>query len=196
VRIIGGHLGGRRLPIPDYPGLRPTGERVRETLFNWLQPVITGSRCLDAFAGSGALGFEALSRGASQVVMLEHQAAVVRQLRANAKTLDLSGLEIVHQDALAWLVSAEPDHFDLVFLDPPFAAGDALLAPTLRHLSTRGWLGSAARVYIETDVRAPRPALPANWDWWREKIAGQVRFGLAAPGAGSTPILRGTTADC
>ncbi|MBK5969627.1 16S rRNA (guanine(966)-N(2))-methyltransferase RsmD [Thiorhodovibrio winogradskyi] len=177
MRLIGGRFRGRRLPILDQPGLRPTGDRIRETLFNWLAPIITGSRCLDVFAGSGALGFEALSRGAGQVVMLERNARVAHQLSANARLLSADGLDIREADSLRWLASAEPTPFDIVFLDPPFA--EHLLPATLEQLSVRPWLTSTARVYVETDAREPLPDLPSGWEWLREKTAGQVRFGLA-----------------
>lgn len=157
--------------------MRPTGDRVRETLFNWLAPVIAGSRCLDAFAGSGALGFEARSRGAGQVVMLERNARVVSQLSTNARLLSADGIEVQQADTLRWLASTEPSAFDVVFLDPPFA--EQLLPATLEQLSARPWLAPVARVYVETDAREPPPALPPGWEWLREKTAGQVRFGLA-----------------
>ncbi|WP_051024014.1 16S rRNA (guanine(966)-N(2))-methyltransferase RsmD [Thiorhodovibrio frisius] len=180
LRLIGGRFGGRRLPIPDQPGLRPTAERTRETLFNWLQPVIAGSRCLDAFAGSGALGFEALSRGAAQVVMLERNAAVARQLQSNARTLAAENACIHAADSLHWLATVNPTPFDIVFLDPPFA--EHLLPASLDALSTRPWLAAGARIYLETDAREPFPNLPSGWSWLREKTAGQVRFGLALAG--------------
>nr|WP_328988151.1 16S rRNA (guanine(966)-N(2))-methyltransferase RsmD [Thiorhodovibrio winogradskyi] len=178
--MIGGRFGGRRLPILDQPGLRPTADRTRETLFNWLQPVIPGSRCLDAFAGSGALGFEALSRGAAWVVMLECNARVARQLRANATALAAENLVIDESNCLHWLATTQPTPFDIAFLDPPFA--DQLLPACLEALGTRPWLAPAARVYLETDAREPFPDLPCGWTWLREKTAGQVRFGLALAG--------------
>lgn len=194
LRLIGGRFGGRRLAVPDQPGLRPTGDRTRETLFNWLQPLMPGSRCLDLFAGSGALGFEALSRGAARVTMLERNARVAHQLRAHGSVLmgdalaDVSQstgageaqgagvLEIHASDSLRWLASAAPTPFDIVFLDPPFAAH--LLPASLRALSERPWLAPGARLYLETAVREPFPELPTGWTWLREKTAGQVRFGL------------------
>nr|WP_242469317.1 16S rRNA (guanine(966)-N(2))-methyltransferase RsmD [Rhabdochromatium marinum] len=175
--MIGGRFGGRRLPIPDQPGLRPTGDRARETLFNWLQPILSGSRCLDVFAGSGALGFEALSRGAAQVVMLERNALVARQLRANARQLAAAALDIQQTDSLRWLATSPPRPFNIVFLDPPFAAD--LLPASLEQLSTRPWLAPEARIYLETAAQAPAIELPSGWHWLREKSAGQVRYGLA-----------------
>ena len=176
LRIIGGTNRGRRLPIPDQPGLRPTADRVRETLFNWLAPVLPGARCLDLFAGSGALGLEAASRGAGNVVLVERNELVARQLRANCLTLGVPAVQVIQADALTWL-GGDPSPFDLVFLDPPFAAG--LLGPACTLLTDRGWLGMGARVYLETDARYGFPPLPDGWELVRERTAGQVRFGLA-----------------
>ncbi len=176
IRIIGGRHRGRRLPVPDHRGLRPTTDRVRETLFNWLQPAITGARCLDLFAGSGALGLEAASRGAARVVMLERAAAVARQLERNAATLDEAWIEVVHTDAMRWLgQDARP--FDIVFIDPPFA--DGLLAPACQSLDRHGWLAPAALVYLEWPTRGPAPVLPTGWTLSREKQAGEASYGLA-----------------
>ncbi|MFZ1575209.1 MAG: 16S rRNA (guanine(966)-N(2))-methyltransferase RsmD, partial [Chromatiaceae bacterium] len=127
LRIVGGEWRGRRLPVLDQPGLRPTPDRVRETLFNWLAPLIRGAWCLDLFAGSGALGFEAASRGADRVVMIEKLANVARVLHENKLLLDARQIEVIHTDAGPWLAGqAEP--FNLVFLDPPFA--EDLLGPS------------------------------------------------------------------
>jgi 16S rRNA (guanine966-N2)-methyltransferase len=175
LRIVGGRLRGRRLPIPSESGLRPTADRIRETLFNWLAPVIPGARCLDAFAGSGALGFEAMSRGAGEVVLIEQSGTVVRQLEANARRLEMTGMRIVRGDAIRWLEgSGQP--FDIVFLDPPFA--QALWLPAIERLVSGGWLKSGSRVYIETPTRIGFPDLPSDWELVRDKTAGQVRFGL------------------
>ncbi|WP_157640529.1 16S rRNA (guanine(966)-N(2))-methyltransferase RsmD [Lamprocystis purpurea] len=183
LRIIGGRYRGRRLPIPDQPGLRPTADRVRETLFNWLAPVLPGARCLDLFAGSGAIGFEAASRGAGEVVLIERNAAVARQLRTNLLTLAAPRVSVIQADALAWL-AADATPFDLVFIDPPFA--DDLLAPACARLADGGWLAPGARVYLETAARAGFPPLPAGWELIRDSTAGQVRFGIALiqPAAG------------
>ena len=121
IRIIGGSLRNSRLEVPDRPGLRPTPERVRETLFNWLAPVIAGSRCLDLFAGTGALGVEALSRGAARAQFVERDGRAVQALRANLARLKAADGRVAEADALAWL-QGEAEPFDLVFLDPPFAA--------------------------------------------------------------------------
>ncbi|MEA3639888.1 MAG: 16S rRNA (guanine(966)-N(2))-methyltransferase RsmD [Lamprobacter sp.] len=177
IRIIGGCWRGRRLPVASQPGLRPTPDRVRETLFNWLAPVIEGSRCLDCFAGSGALGLEAASRGAARVIQIERSPAVVGMLRANGAALGAQQLSVYAADALAWLTRSPVTPFDICFLDPPFAAD--LLAPTLEMLAQRGWLAASARVYVETDSATALPVLPTDWRWLRDKRAGQVRYALA-----------------
>ncbi|MBK1700270.1 16S rRNA (guanine(966)-N(2))-methyltransferase RsmD [Thiococcus pfennigii] len=176
LRIVGGELRGRRLPVPRQPGLRPTPDRVRETLFNWLQPVIAGSRCLDLFAGSGALGLEARSRGAAHVVLIERVESVVRALRTTVRDWQLTGVEVRRADALRWL-EGTPLAFDIVFLDPPFAAG--LLGPACARLAAGGWLAAGAQVYLEAAAADGLPPLPADWALVREGRAGDVAFGLA-----------------
>ncbi|MGQ9659744.1 MAG: 16S rRNA (guanine(966)-N(2))-methyltransferase RsmD [Thermochromatium sp.] len=187
LRLIAGRYRGRRLSFPDQPGLRPTPDRVRETLFNWVAPLIEGARCLDLFAGSGALGFEALSRGAGEVVMVERAAAVAHQLRANAKRLGVANLRIHEADALVWL-ERDSRWFDLIFLDPPFAAG--LLAPAIERLDRYGWLAPEARIYLELPREADLPPLPASWELIRDKTAGQVRYGLVRAGRGEEDGVR------
>jgi 16S rRNA (guanine966-N2)-methyltransferase len=177
LRIIGGRHRGRRLPFPDQPGLRPTADRVRETLFNWVAPLIAGARCLDVFAGSGALGFEAASRGAAEVVMIERAPAAARQLRANVQMLGAQEIQIHQADALEWLARPGRTHFDLVFLDPPFA--EDLLAPAVERLERNHWLAPEARLYLEAPVQIGFPPLPDGWELIRDKTAGQVRYGLA-----------------
>jgi 16S rRNA (guanine966-N2)-methyltransferase len=182
LRIIAGHYRGRILPVPDAPGLRPTGDRVRETVFSWLAPVIAGARCLDAFAGSGALGLEAASRGAGSVTLIERSERVARQLQTNVRTLEARNVEVIRADALRWLSSnttAAP--FDLVFLDPPF--DDDLLGPACRLLDTGGKLSSSAHIYLELPAHRDHPALPSAWEVLRERTAGAVRFMLARCGS-------------
>lgn len=175
VRIIAGQWRSRRLDFPDRTALRPTPNRVRETVFNWLAPHLPGARCLDLFAGSGAFGFEALSRGAARAVLIERDATAAAALRANAERLAAAGAEIVESDALGYLAgAAEP--FDIVFLDPPYASG--LLAPCLARLAAGHWLGSGALVYIEAR-QGELPELPAGWQLARSKTAGQVGYHLA-----------------
>lgn len=171
LRIIGGQWRSRRLDFPDVEGLRPTPDRVRETLFNWLMPVIHGARCLDLFTGSGALGLEALSRGAAEVVLVDRDPRVVTTLRKHLTTLQAQGATLLQQSALDYL-QGEATPFDIVFLDPPFRQG--LLAPALELLVTRGWLAPGARLYIEQESEQPQLALPEGWELLRELKAGQV----------------------
>jgi 16S rRNA (guanine966-N2)-methyltransferase len=176
LRIVGGTYRGRKLPVLDQPGVRPTANRVRETLFNWLAPIMPGARCLDCFAGSGALGLEAASRGAAEVVMLERAEPVVRQLLANVRILGADQVQVVRGDALRWL-EGKGRPFDIVFLDPPFS--DSLLAPTCVLLARHAWVREGTRVYLETHVGPGLPSLPQGWRLVREHSAGQVAYGLA-----------------
>ncbi len=177
LRIIGGRWRSRRLAFPDVPGLRPTPDRVRETVFNWLQPVIEGARCLDLFAGSGALGFEAASRGAGEVVLVDRDHKVVERLRENARLLGATGVQVVQADALRYLNEKPVQPFDIVFLDPPF--GHNVLAPVCRTLEANGWLRDQARIYMEAEKTLDIPDIPANWRIVRSKAAGQVGYHLA-----------------
>lgn len=176
LRIIGGHWRSRVLPVVDLPGLRPTTDRVRETLFNWLQNDIPGAYCLDLFAGSGALGFEAASRGAAEVVMLELQGAASKVLKQNIETLQAGNVHLLRQDALAYLKSTPTRAFDIVFLDPPFDSD--YLVPVCSLLEQGGWLTERACIYIEIDSRSPLPELPPGWELSRSKKAGQVSYSL------------------
>ncbi|WKZ12498.1 MAG: 16S rRNA (guanine(966)-N(2))-methyltransferase RsmD [Gammaproteobacteria bacterium] len=176
VRIIGGEWRGRRLPVPAGPAVRPTGDRVRETLFNWLAPVIGGMRGLDLFAGTGALGLEALSRGAAAMCFVERDRAAARAIEESLHRLDCDRARVVAGDALQFLAGA-PRAFDLVFLDPPFgevAVGD------LCKLLDGGWLSGNARIYLELPRAGSLPELPQGWRLLREKTAGHVRFALAS----------------
>lgn len=176
VRIVGGRWRGRRIPVPALPGLRPTPDRVRETLFNWLAPGIAGSRCLDLFAGTGALGFEAASRGAGQVVLVEREPAAAARLREIAASLDSARIEVVEEDALRFLGRPQPA-FDIAFLDPPFEAGlqDAAMAA----LESGGWLAPGARIYLELPAERGPPVLPSGWRPHRSGRAGAVGYHLA-----------------
>ncbi len=176
LRIIGGQWRGRKLCFADVEGLRPTTDRVRETLFNWLQPVIAGARCLDLFSGSGALGLEALSRGAGEVVFIERNPKAVAALRENLKLLQAANAEVHQGDALTWLQKASTP-FDVIFLDPPFR--QALLGPALRQLGEGGWAAGGARIYIEQELELGEPTLPQGWELLRSKQAGQVGYYLA-----------------
>jgi len=180
LRIVAGNWRSRLLEIADVPGLRPTSERVRETLFNWLAPRIEGARCLDLFAGTGALGLEALSRGATSVVFVESSRRAATVLEQNARSLDTSGAVIRHGDALEYLKTADPDSFDIVFLDPPFAA--SLLEETCKAIESSGIVVAGGLVYLEQDRTQSLPALPANWVTVKDKAAGQVRYSLVSTG--------------
>lgn len=177
LRIVGGQWRGRRLRFPPGPALRPTPDRVRETLFNWLQARVTGSRCLDLFAGSGALGLEALSRGAAEVVFVERDAPAARALAGRLAEWQASGARVECRDARRFL-EGPPQAFDIVFLDPPFAA--ALLGETAAWLDAGGWLAPGALVYLECPARAGLPALPADWQCLRSGRAGEVGYHLYA----------------
>ncbi|QWR79916.1 16S rRNA (guanine(966)-N(2))-methyltransferase [Cronobacter sakazakii] len=175
IRIIGGQWRGRKLPVPDSPGLRPTTDRVRETLFNWLAPYLVGARCLDCFAGSGALGLEALSRYAADATLLEMERGVAQQLQKNLATLKSSAAKVVNTNTLNFLNQNGEPH-NIVFVDPPFRKG--LLEATLNLLETRGWLAPQALIYVESEVENGLPPVPANWQLHREKVAGQVAYRL------------------
>lgn len=175
IRIIGGQWRGRKLPVPDSPGLRPTTDRVRETLFNWLAPSMVDARCLDCFAGSGALGLEALSRYAASTTLLEMERHVAQQLQKNLATLKAEHGKVVNTNTLTYLnQSGTP--YDVVFVDPPFRKG--LLEETLNLLEVNGWLADSALIYVESEVENGMPPVPANWELHREKIAGQVAYRL------------------
>lgn len=185
VRIIGGRWKRSKLPVPDRPGLRPTPDRVRETLFNWLGQDLSGWRCLDAFAGSGALGLEAASRGAARVLMLERDAALVRGLRETAQRLQAGTVEVEAADALAWMQRHGRPEWDLVLLDPPFEAD--LFAPALA--AARPLLAPDGLIYLEANrAWTPADAAPAGLSLWRQGRAGAVHFQLLR--AADTPTLR------
>jgi len=174
LRIIGGRWRGRRLSFPDTGTVRPTPDRVRETLFNWLSPVIAGARCLDLFAGSGALGVEALSQGAASVVFVERDARLARALQDNLARLEAVDARVIQAETMAWLED-NTDSFDVALLDPPFRQG--LLAPVCEKLATGHWLSAHALVYLEA-ARGETPRLPSGWELHREKTAGEVVFRL------------------
>ncbi|ABI57996.1 16S rRNA (guanine(966)-N(2))-methyltransferase RsmD [Alkalilimnicola ehrlichii MLHE-1] len=179
LRIIGGAWRGRRLAVPRGPDLRPTGDRIRETLFNWVQARIPGARCLDLFAGSGVLGLEALSRGAAEVVFVERNARVAAALRAQLQVLDAAERgRVVPTDALRFL-AGPVQSMDIVFLDPPFRA--SLGEAAMQLIAERQWLVPGGRLYLESDAHQPPPALPAGWSVQREKRAGGVRYALISP---------------
>ncbi|GGO77790.1 ribosomal RNA small subunit methyltransferase D [Marinobacterium nitratireducens] len=179
LRIIAGEWRGRRLNFPALQGLRPTPDRVRETLFNWLQAYVPGARCLDLFAGSGALGLEALSRGALSATFVDNSPAVTRQLRDNLQRLNARNAEVVEAAAMDWLLQRQTDleaRYDLVFLDPPFRCD--LLPLACELLESRNLLADQALIYIEAESELGLPRLPESWKELRSKTAGQVSYRL------------------
>ncbi len=171
LRIIGGEFRGRKLSFADLPGLRPTGDRLRETLFNWLAPSLPGSRCVDLFTGSGALALESASRGAAEVTALDTAAAVTTLLKGHAKTLNCTQLKVFQDNAIAWLGKQSAGPFDIVFIDPPFAHD--LWQTTIDALVQTNSLAEGAAIYIESGRDTPYQS-PSNWRLHREKRAGQV----------------------
>lgn len=190
VRLIGGRWRGSRLPVVDLAGLRPTADRVRETVFNWLQPKLPGARVLDLFAGSGALGFEAVSRGACQALLVERNPRQAQTLKAIAERLRAGpAVEVVCADALAWLRAPLHGRFDLVFVDPPFMSGSG--AAALAALAP--WLAPDAWLYLETSLVQPL-APDARWRLHRQGQTRQVRYALytctARVGEGAATLLQ------
>ena len=178
LRIVAGNWRSRLLDIAGVEGLRPTSERIRETLFNWLAPTIRGARCLDLYAGTGALGLEALSRGAASAVFVEKSPAAVQQLEKNVDAVGAaSAATVIRADAKGFLRGPGDRQFDVVFVDPPFA--DDLLEETCRLLAATGRLAGDALVYLENDRSRRGPALPPGWQVLKDKTAGKVRYMLA-----------------
>jgi 16S rRNA (guanine966-N2)-methyltransferase len=176
LRIIGGQWRSRRLSFPQAPGLRPTPDRVRETLFNWLAPYVEGARVLECFAGSGAVFLEALSRGASTGLALELDAQAARALRSHLDTLQCKVGEVRQEDCLRYLTEQPASAFDLAFLDPPFQHN--LLQPACQLLEQQGWLSPQAWIYTESETAPSGLGLPGNWRLHREKHTGQVHYAL------------------
>lgn len=177
LRIIGGQWRHRKVSFPAVEGLRPTPDRIRETLFNWLQPYIEGARCLDLFTGSGVLGLEALSRGASSIVMVDQNSRLLSHIRGELDNLGAAPAQarLVHSDALSFLRGpAQP--FDIVFVDPPFSSD--LVDSCCRLLDEGAWLSPQARIYVETAKTPAPPALPTGWRALKHKRAGRVDFYL------------------
>lgn len=181
LRIIGGQWRSRRLSFPDAPGLRPTPDRVRETLFNWLAPYVDGARVLDPFAGSGALFLEALSRGAAMGQALDASSLAVSSLKEHLGTLRCTVGQAQTADALRYLDSQPATPFDLVFLDPPF--NQNLLPAVCALLEERHWLADDAWVYTESEAAPSTLGLPGNWRLHREQKSGRVYYALWQRGA-------------
>jgi len=188
LRIIGGRWRGRRLAFTATEGLRPTPDRVRETLFNWLAPVIRGAHCLDLFAGSGALGLEALSRGATRVDFVDISATVRPEIEGHLATLGATGEGCCYQRSAEQFLEDNRRRYDIVFVDPPF--GRQLVAPVCRELDARDALAADALVYVESGAAEEAPAVPPGWHAHREKTAGKVSYRLYVverPRCGAVP---------
>ena len=175
IRIIAGKHRGRKLPVIMSDGLRPTTDRVKETVFNWLMPYINQSTCLDCFAGAGSLGFEALSRGAKKVTLIELDKNAARQLQQNKALLKAESVDIHHTSALDFLATPSTSKFDLVFIDPPFRKG---LAKQAIELLENNWLADNALIYIEMENENDQLSIPDNWSLLKEKSTGQVSYRL------------------
>ena len=176
IRIIGGEWRSRKLTVPDAPGLRPTPDRVRETLFNWLAPTIQGARVLDAFTGSGALFLEALSRGASTGVAIDANLDAVNNLRRNLTVLQCDDAEVLRADSLHYLSNKAEQGFDIVLLDPPFHQD--LLLSACQLLEDNNWLNKDAWIYTESEQAPSSLGVPSSWRLHREKHTGQVHYAL------------------
>jgi 16S rRNA (guanine966-N2)-methyltransferase len=178
VRIIGGKWRGRKIFFPDSKGLRPTTDFVRETLFNWLMANIWGAVCLDAFAGSGAIGFEALSRGAEKVCFLEQQPAIFRQLQLTASQIGATQQsQIIQENTLKWLQKPASMQFDVIFLDPPFH--QQLIVPSLQAIQKNNWLKPNGYIYVEYEREFDlSPYIPEGLSMLKDKQIGEVRYGL------------------
>jgi 16S rRNA (guanine966-N2)-methyltransferase len=184
VRIIAGEWRGRRLDVVAGADIRPTPDRVRETLFNWLAPVLPGMHCLDLYAGTGVLGLEALSRGAAGSCFVERDVEAASALEVALARFGGQG-RVIRADVRRWLAGPVPRSFDLVFLDPPYAEDEL---GDLCTLLARGWLAPHAWIYLETSRKTPLPTLPVGWQLYREREAGEVRFALARLVEPASPI--------
>ncbi|AMO58404.1 hypothetical protein GZ77_19210 [Endozoicomonas montiporae] len=176
IRIIAGDWRGRKLPVADLPGLRPTSDRVRETVFNWLAPYLPGARVLDCFSGTGALSLEALSRGAKEAVMLEMATPAVKMLKSNLSLLKADNGQVVATNSLQFLSKSCVEAFDVIFLDPPFRQG--MLEETCHLLQTNGYVHEQTIVYVEVEKELDPLPVPDNWQPLKSKQAGQVSFNL------------------
>jgi len=175
IRIIAGKHRGRKLPVLMSEGLRPTTDRVKETVFNWLMPYVNQSHCLDCFSGAGSLGFEALSRNAKHVSLIELDNKAADQLQQNKALLKADNLAVYQNDAISFLNKTPPTPFDIIFIDPPFRKG--LVEQTISALAN-GWLTENAIIYIEMESDNDQFTIPENWSLLKEKVAGQVSYRL------------------
>ncbi|MEZ8826685.1 16S rRNA (guanine(966)-N(2))-methyltransferase RsmD [Vibrio amylolyticus] len=175
VRIISGLWRGRKLPVHDLEGLRPTTDRVKETLFNWLAQDVPQAKCLDLFAGSGGLGFEAASRQAESVTLIELNKQAYNQLSVNAKAVKAENINVINSDSLTYLKQPGTP-FDIVFIDPPFRKG--LLGEAIELLEQNNWLSDDALIYVETEKELTLEGIPSHWVSHREKTTGQLTYRL------------------
>ena len=178
IRIIAGDWRGRKLPVAELPGLRPTSDRVRETVFNWLAPYIPGARVLDCFSGTGALSLEALSRGAKEAVMLEMATPAVKMLKSNLTLLKADNGQVHGTNTLQFLSKPCTEPFDVIFLDPPFRQD--MLEETCRLLQENGYVHNQSILYIEVEKELDPLPVPEQWQRLKNKQAGQVSFNLLA----------------
>ena len=183
LRIIGGRWRGRKLTVIDSEGLRPTPSRVRETLFNWLQFSLSGANCLDLFAGTGALGLEAASRGVEKITMVEFNARTAEQLSKNCQQLGADNYQLINKDAVTFL-SGDQDQYDIVFIDPPYKLG--MWSEIAEHLVSQDSLSLNALIYVEYPLTTIKPLLPSKWQLIKEKKAGGVNYCLFKNTVGQT----------
>ena len=183
LRIIGGRWRGRKLTVIDSEGLRPTPSRVRETLFNWLQFSLSGANCLDLFAGTGALGLEAASRGVEKITLVEFNTGTAEQLSKNCQQLGADNYQLVNKDAVSFL-SGDQDQYDIVFIDPPYELG--IWSEIAEQLVSQDCLSLNALIYVEYPITAIKPSLPSKWQLIKEKKAGGVNYCLFKNTVGQT----------
>ena len=176
IRLISGQWKGKKLPVKDKQGLRPTTDRTKETLFNWLMHDIRDANCLDCFSGSGSLGFEALSRYAKYCTFLELDKQVSQQLQVNLNTLNIDNAQVIQSDSLQYLNKPATLQYDIVFIDPPF--NQNLAQPCIEQLEVQGYLSKNSLIYIEVENTLVSLSTPNNWSLLKEKISGQVRYQL------------------
>lgn len=180
IRLISGQWRGKKLPVKDKQGLRPTTDRTKETLFNWLMHDIRDANCLDCFSGSGSLGFEALSRYAKFCTFLELDKQISTQLQINVDTLKVENTQIIQGDSLHYISQAATLKYDVVFVDPPFNKG--LVQPCLEQLECNGHLTESSLIYVEVESELSTLSVPENWSLLKEKTSGQVRYQLFSRG--------------
>ncbi|MGR9108159.1 MAG: 16S rRNA (guanine(966)-N(2))-methyltransferase RsmD [Gammaproteobacteria bacterium] len=176
MRIIAGEWRSRKIDFAAVDGLRPTPDRVRETLFNWLQLRISGARCLDVFAGSGILGLEAVSRGAASALLMEKDARACSAIAAAIQSLGAAQVELRRGDAIEMLATPSKEPYDIVFVDPPFRQG--LVAVTLERLESQAWVAPGSRIYIEMERERTFAEFPADWFLLKSRTAGDVAYYL------------------